>query len=148
MIGIQQINGVLLVLFDAVVALVKAAGYAHQFDALEQLLGVVEHGQMVAVEVRLAFGAVDDELVDLADAAADLEGGREHRAAHADHAGLADAAKDRLRVLQFFPGQRLHELGFVLVIVLDDDGHEPISFQTSICSRATFSAASGVETAL
>ena len=83
---------------------------------------------MVAVQIRLALGAVDDQLVHLADAAAHLEVGREHGAAHADHAGLAHAVQDGIRVLQLLRRQRLEILaGGVLKVVLDDDGHNGIS---------------------
>ena len=125
--GVEQIDGVLLVDLDPVVGLLHAAGDAHELDAAEQLLGEIEHGEMVAVQVRLALGAVDDELVHLADTALDLEGGGEHGAAHADNAGLADALKYRVGVLELLFRQRLHKGGGVQPVVFNDDGGDHVS---------------------
>ena len=128
MVGVEQINGVLLVLLDAIVGLLDAAGDTHKLDAAQQLLGVVEHRQMVAVQVRLALGAVDDQLIDFTDAAADFERGREHGAAHADNTGFADALKDRLGIVHLLLGQGGQiGAGGVLVVVLDHDGHHHVA---------------------
>ena len=83
---------------------------------------------MVAVQIGLALSAVDDELIHLADTAADLEGSGEHCAAHADHAGLADTLKDGLGVFQLLFGEGGQILaGGVLIVVLDNDGHDHVS---------------------
>ena len=56
--------------------------------------GFLEHEAMVAREVRLAFGAVDDEEIDrLVLRGRELHVRRKGRASHADEAGVAD---DRL----------------------------------------------------
>ena len=127
-LGQQQVDGVLLVLLDAVVGLVEAGRDARQLDALEQLLRVVLHGQVVAVEVRLALCAVDDEGIDLAKAAADLERSREHGAAVADDTGLADALEDGLRILHLLGRQgREIRAGGVLEVIFDHDRGDHIA---------------------
>ena len=128
MVGVEQINGILLVDLNAVVCLLDTGGNAHKLDALEQLLGIIAHREMVAVEVRLAFGAVDNELIDLADTAADLERSREHCTAHADNAGIADASENSLGILELFlcQGRQISAWG-ILVIVLDHNGHDHVS---------------------
>ena len=126
--GQEQIDGVLLVLLDAVVSLVEAGRDARQLDALEQLLGVVLHGQVVAVEVRLALCAVDDEGIDFAKAAADLERGREHGAAVTDDTGLADAVKDGFGILHLLGRQgREIRAGGVLEVIFDHDRGDHIA---------------------
>ncbi len=82
---------------------------------------------MVAVQIRLALGAVDDELVHLADAAADLEGRREHRPAHADHTGLADALEDRVGIAALLGREGRQEVRLILVVVLNHDGQDHIA---------------------
>ncbi len=59
---------------------------------------MLQHGPVVSAEVWLTFRAVYDNGIDLAARALDLEGRREHRAAHADDAGLTDARDDSVRV--------------------------------------------------
>ena len=83
---------------------------------------MVLHGQVVAVEVRLALCTVDDERVDLAKTAADLERGREHGAAVTDDTGLADALENGLRILHLLGRQRREiRAGGVLEVVFDHD---------------------------
>ena len=83
---------------------------------------------MVAVEVRLAFGTVDDKSIDLSEAASDLECGGEHSAAHTDYACFAQTGKDRFRILQLLLSQRSQiRAGGVLVIVFDNDRHYHIA---------------------
>ncbi len=77
-----------------------------KLDAPEKLFRMQLHSPMVAVEVRLAFGTVDDKSIDLAEAASDLECGGEHSAAHTDYACFAQTGKDRFRILQLLLSQR------------------------------------------
>ena len=126
-LGVEKIDSVLLVLLDAVVCLVYAAGNTHKLNTAQQLLREIEHGQMVAVKVRLALCAVDNEGIDLADTAADLDGSREHCAAHADDTRFADALEYCLGVLHLLLSEGLHQLGSILEIVLDDHGHDHVA---------------------
>ena len=128
MVGIEQIDGILLVDFDSVICLVHVACDPNQFDALEQFFREVQHRQMVTVEVRLAFGAVDHQFVDLADTAANLEGSREHRAAHTDDARLTHPGQDGFGVLQFLFRQRSQIVAWrILIVVFDDNRHDHIA---------------------
>ena len=126
-LGVEQIDRVLLVLLDAVVGLVETGGDAGKLDALEELLRMQTHGPVVAVEVRLALGAVDDERVDLAQTAADLERGGEHGAAHADDAGVANARENGFLILQLRLGQR-GQIGTwgVLIVIFDYHGRDVV----------------------
>ena len=81
---------------------------------------------MVAVQVRLTLGAVDNQLIHLADTAADLHSGGEHCAAHANHAGLTDALQNGLRVFQLLLGEGGHQFRGILEVVLDDHRHDHI----------------------
>ena len=82
---------------------------------------------MVAVEIGLAFGAVDYQLVYLADTAPDLHGGGEHGTAHTHYACLTDTLQDSLRILQLLLGEGRHELRCVLKVVLYNNGHYHVS---------------------
>ena len=126
--GIQQVDRVLLVDFDAVICLVHPARNPDQLNPLQQLFRVIQHRQVITVEVRLAFGAVDDQFVDLADAAANLEGRREHRAAHADDACLTHPGQDGFGVFQLFFRQRGQIVAWrILKVVFDDNRHDHIA---------------------
>ena len=126
--AVQQVYGVLLVLLDAVIALVETVRNADELYALQKLLRVLQHGAVVAAEIGLALGAVYDDRVHLAARALDLEGRREHRAAHADDAGLADAGDDSVGVLELLLAEGLHVLaGRVLKVVLNNDGHDHVA---------------------
>ena len=126
--GIEKLDGIHLVLLDAVVRLVQTAGYACKLNAPEKLFRMQLHSPMVAVEVRLAFGTVDDKSIDLSEAASDLESGGEHCAAHTDYACFAQTGKDRFRILQLLLSQWSQiRAGGVLVIVFDNDRHYHIA---------------------
>lgn len=89
---------------------------------------MVLHGQVVAVEVRLALCAVDDEGIDFAKAAADLERGREHGTAVTDDTGLADAVKDGFGILHLLGRQgREIRAGGVLEVIFDHDRGDHIA---------------------
>ena len=124
--GVEQIDGVLLVDLDTVIGLLHAVGDTHQLNALEQLGGEIQHGQVVAVQIRLALGAVDNQLIHLADTAADLHSGGEHGAAHADHTGLTDALQNGLRVLQLLLREGGHQFRGILEVILNDHRHDHI----------------------
>lgn len=82
----------------------------------------------VAVEVRLALCAVDDEGIDFAKAAADLERGREHGTAVTDDTGLADAVKDGFGILHLLGRQgREIRAGGVLEVIFDHDRGDHIA---------------------
>ena len=67
-------------------------------------------------------------VANLAEAAADLERGREHCAAHADDTCFAQAGKDGFRILELLLGQGSQiRAGGVLVIVFDNDRHYHIA---------------------
>ena len=127
-VEVQHVHREFFVQLDAEIRLVHLAGPHDELDALQQLPRVLDHRAVVGGDVRLALGAVDDDGVDLAPAARDLERGRERRAAHADDAGLADDARDQLGI-----GQRLLGRGGdgirrgVLEVVFDDDGRDHIA---------------------
>ena len=89
---------------------------------------MVLHGQVVAVEVRLALCAVDDEGIDFAKAAADLERSREHGTAVTDDTGLADAVKDGFGILHLLGRQgREIRAGGVLEVIFDHDRGDHIA---------------------
>ena len=126
--GVEQVDRVFFVDLNAVIGLFNTACDPYKLYALQELFGEIQHCQMVAVEIWLTLGAVDNELVDLPDAAADLERRREHRTAHADDAGLADARQDRVGILQLLFRQRLKIFaGCILIVVFDHDGHDHIA---------------------
>ena len=56
-----------------------------------------------------------------------LESGGEHRAAHADDAGLADTLEDGFGVLELGFRKRFHELRRVEPVIFDNNGHNHIA---------------------
>ena len=87
---VHGVDAVLLVVLHADDHLVHAEHLGKIHAAADDLLGALQHGAVVAGDVGLALGAVDDDGVHLADAAGDLHVSGEGRAAHTDDAGVLD----------------------------------------------------------
>ena len=88
--GIQGVDAVLLVVLDANDHLVHAEHFGEIGGAADDLLRPLQHGAVVAGDVGLALGAVDDDGVHLADTAGDLHVGGEGSAAHTDDTCILD----------------------------------------------------------
>ena len=126
--GVEQIDSVLLVFFDAVVSGINTLCDTNQLNTLEQFYGVFQHGAMVTVQVRFAFSTVDNQGVDLAAAALNLEVGGEHSATHTYNACFTDSLNDSFRILQLLFGQRSKVgAGGVQTIVFDYDGGDQVT---------------------
>ena len=115
---------VLLVQLDADDAVLGADDVAQHLQAADHFFRALKQQAMVACNVGLALGRIDDDRVRDADSALDLDVGREGRAAMADNAARPDVV-DTLVVRHGCEVIRMHRLmQAVLPIVLDDDGHD------------------------
>ena len=121
---VQHVGRVLLVGLNADVHLVHAEALGQQGRALDDLLGTLQTGAVVAGDVRLALSGVDDHVVHLAQTGADLHMGGERCAALADDAGVLDDLHQLLRRQAVGVRHGLDFLRhFVLEVVFDDHGH-------------------------
>ena len=122
---VEGLDAVFLVVLHADDDLVHAEHLGEVAAAADDLGRALEHRAMVAGDVGLAFRAVDDHRVDLADAAGDLRVGRERSAAHADDTGLFDHFDHFLNAQRVGVGGGFHLFTqFVLEVIVDHDGHD------------------------
>ena len=121
---VQDVRRVLLVGLHADVNLVDAEALGQQGRALDDLLGTLEHGAVVARDVGLALGGVDDDVVHLAKTGRDLHMGGERRAALTDDAGVLDDLDELLRrqIVGILHRMDVFAHG-VLEVVFDHHGH-------------------------
>ena len=87
---VHGVDAVLLVVLHSDDDLVHAEHLSQILAAADDLLRALQHGAVVAGDVRLALRAVDDDGVHLADAAGDFDMGGERCAAHTDDTGVFD----------------------------------------------------------
>ena len=93
--------------------------------AADDLSGALKHRAMVAGDVGLALRAVDDDGIDLADAAGDLRVRGERCAAHTDDTGLLDHFDHFLHAQRVGVGRSMDFLAqVVLEVIVDDNGHD------------------------
>ena len=124
---VQQFDGFHLVLFDADDALVGVDGLHEDLDTHEELLGLLKKQTVVAGQVRLALGRVDDDIFGfLAFGDPQLDMGGEGGAAHTDDAAFFHLVDDLFGV-EFDVGEQF--IGdddafcpFVLLFTVDEDG--------------------------
>ena len=97
----------------------------HDSHTREDISGALAHQQIVAGDVGLAFGPVDDQCADaLIRAGVELDAGRKRGAAESDHAGPTDALANLGRVQLRVMGYRLGQLGPGVLAVGLDHGAE------------------------
>ena len=122
---VEGLDAVFLVVLHADDDLVHAEHLGEVAAAADDLGRALKHRAMVAGDVGLALGAVDDDRIDLADTAGDLRMGRERSAAHADDTGLFDHFDHFLNAQCVGVGGRLHFFAqLVLEIIVNDNGHD------------------------
>ena len=121
---VKHVGRILLVGLDADVHMLHAEALGQQGSALDDLLGPLQHGAVVAGDVGLALGGVDDDIVHLAETGADLHMGGEGRAALAHDTGVFDDLHQLLggQAVGVVHGMNVRTHG-VLEVVLDDHGH-------------------------
>ena len=121
---VQHVGRVLLVGLHADVHMLHTEALGQQGGALDDLLGPLQHGAVVAGDVGLALGGVDDDIVHLAEAGADLHVGGEGCAALAHDTGVLDDLHQLLgsQAVRVVHGMNVRTHG-VLEVVLDDHGH-------------------------
>ena len=123
-LGVQHVGRVLLVGLDADVHLIQAEALGQDGSALDHLIRPLQAGAVVAGDVGLALGGVDDDVVHLAQRGRDLHMGGEGSAALADDACVLDDLYQLLTRQVFGVSRGLDVFADgVLEIVLDHHGH-------------------------
>ena len=123
-LGLQRVCRLGLVVFDADISLIETEDLHDNAKACKHLFRHLPHEPVVRCNVGFALGGVDDDGVDLADAAGNLHMGWEGGAAHTGDASLVNDLRKLFRA-QGIDG--LPRLNFgaqgVLKIIFDDDSH-------------------------
>ena len=121
---VEHVGRILLVGLDADVHVLHAEALGQQRSALDHLLRTLQHGAVVAGDVGLALGGVDDDVVHLAKTGRDLHMGGERRAALTDDAGVLDDLDELLRrqIVGILHRMDVFAHG-VLEVVFDHHGH-------------------------
>ena len=121
---VEHVGRILLVGLDADVHVLHAEALGQQRSALDHLLRTLQHGAVVAGDVGLALGGVDDHIVHLAETGADLHMGGEGRTALTHDTGVLDDLHQLLgsQAVGILHGMNVRAHG-VLKIVLDHHRH-------------------------
>ena len=122
---VEGLDAVFLVVLHADDDLAHAEHLGEVAAAADDLSGALKHRAMVAGDVGLALRTVDDDGIDLADAAGDLRVRGERCAAHTDDTGLLDHFDHFLHAQRVGVGRSMDFLAqVVLEVIVDDNGHD------------------------
>ena len=138
---VQHVRRVLLVGLHADVDLIHTEAFGQKGSALDDLLGPLQHGAVVAGDIGLALGSVNKDIVHLAQAGADLHMGGEGRAALADDAGVLDDLYQLLgsQAVRIGHGMNVRAHG-VLLVVFNDHAHHGAAHREGAGLHGLYSA--------